>query len=104
MGEKIIKKGSIDDFGYLLDEAWQYKREMSGNISNFKIDEIYREAKKCGALGGKLLGAGGGGFMLFYIKENKKKNFLKKNRKLLNIPFKFTDTGSEIIFNYNNDL
>ena len=104
LGEKIIKKGSIDDFGYLLDEAWQYKREMSGNISNFKIDEIYREAKKCGALGGKLLGAGGGGFMLFYIKENKKKNFLKKNRKLLNIPFKFTDTGSEIIFNYNNDL
>ena len=77
---------------------------MSGNISNFKIDEIYRKAKKCGALGGKLLGAGGGGFMLFYIKENQKKNFLKKNRKILNIPFKFTDAGSEIIFNYNNDL
>ena len=78
--------------------------ELGEKISNFKIDEIYREAKKCGALGGKLLGAGGGGFMLFYIKENKKKNFLKKNRKLLNIPFKFTDNGSEIIFNYNNDL
>ena len=52
LGEKIIQKGSIDDFGYLLDEAWQYKREISGNISNFKIDEIYKEAKKCGALGG----------------------------------------------------
>ncbi len=104
LGEKIIRKGSVDDFGHLLDEAWHYKKEISGNISNYKIDQIYQEAKKSGALGGKLLGAGGGGFMLFYIKESQKKDFLKKNSKLLNIPFKFTDIGSEIIFNYKNDL
>ena len=69
-------------------------------ISNFKIDKIYEEAKKSGALGGKLLGAGGGGFMLFYFKDNKKKDFLKKNSKLLNIPFNFSQEGSEIIFNH----
>ena len=56
-------------------------REISGNISNFKIDEIYREAKKCGALGGKLLGAGGGGFMLFTLRKIKKKISLKKIEK-----------------------
>ena len=52
------------------------------------------------AIGGKLLGAGGGGFMLFYIKDRKKKDFLKKNNKLLNIPFNFSDEGSEVIFNH----
>ena len=58
-GERIINNGSIDDFGDLLDEAWHYKKEISRNISNSKIDNIYEEAKKNGALGGKLLGAGG---------------------------------------------
>ena len=77
-GEKILNNGNIDDFGSLLDEAWHYKKEISSNISNPKIDDIYKEAKKNGAIGGKLLGAGGGGFMLFYIKNNKKKDFLKK--------------------------
>lgn len=100
VGEKIVKNGNIDDFGDLLDEAWHYKKEISSNISNFKIDKIYEEAKKNGALGGKLLGAGGGGFMLFYFKNNKKKDFLKKNSKLLNIPFNFSQEGSEIIFNH----
>ena len=99
-GEKIINNGNIDDFGSLLNEAWHYKKEISKNISNPKIDDIYKEAKKNGALGGKLLGAGGGGFMLFYIKDNKKKDFLKKNSKLLNIPFNFSDEGSEVIFNH----
>jgi D-glycero-alpha-D-manno-heptose-7-phosphate kinase len=99
-GEKIINNGNIDDFGYLLDEAWHYKKEISRNISNPKIDEIYKVAKKNGALGGKLLGAGGGGFMLFYVKSNKQKDFLKKNKKLLNIPFNFSEKGSEIIFNH----
>ncbi len=98
IGEKIINRGSIDDFGRLLDEAWHYKREINNNITTSKIDNIYREAKKNGALGGKLLGAGGGGFLLFYIKENNKKKFLNKNRNLVNIPFNFSTKGSEIIF------
>ena len=99
-GERIINNGSIDDFGDLLDEAWHYKKEISRNISNSKIDNIYEEAKKNGALGGKLLGAGGGGFMLFYMKDHKRKDFLKKNSKLLNIPFNFSEEGSEVIFNH----
>ena len=99
--ENILSKGSIDDFGRLLDEAWYYKREINKNISNPKIDIIYEEAKKFGALGGKLLGAGGGGFILFYIKEKDKKRFLNKNKSLVNIPFSFSNKGSEIILNRN---
>ena len=62
----------------LLDETWHYKKEINKNITNNKIDEMYLEAKKHGALGGKLLGAGGGGFLIFYMKENEKNLFLKK--------------------------
>ncbi len=98
IGEKILNNGEIDDFGKLLDEAWIYKKEIDRNISNKKIDDIYHEAKKCGALGGKLLGAGGGGFLLFYMKSNQKKYFLKRNKNIVNVPFKFTNEGSKIIF------
>ena len=97
LGEKILNSGTIDDFGHLLDEAWFYKKEISNNISNTKIDEIYNLAKSCGALGGKLLGAGGGGFLLFYINEINKKNFLS-NSDLVEIPFNFSPNGSKIIF------
>ena len=76
LGEKILNSGTIDDFGHLLDEAWFYKKEISNNISNTKIDEIYNHAKSYGALGGKLLGAGGGGFLLFYMNEINKKIFI----------------------------
>jgi len=100
LGEKILNSGTIDDFGYLLDEAWFYKKEISNNISNTKIDEIYDQAKSYGALGGKLLGAGGGGFLLFYINEINKKNFLS-NSDLVEIPFNFSSHGSKIIFEKN---
>ena len=100
LGEKILNSGTIDDFGHLLDEAWFYKKEISNNISNTKIDEIYNQAKSYGALGGKLLGAGGGGFLLFYINEINKKNFLY-NSDLVEIPFNFSSHGSKIIFEKN---
>ena len=100
LGEKILNSGTIDDFGHLLDEAWFYKKEISNNISNTKIDEIYNQAKSYGALGGKLLGAGGGGFLLFYINEINKKNFLS-NSDLVEIPFNFSSHGSKIIFEKN---
>ncbi|MFA5083882.1 MAG: kinase, partial [Candidatus Paceibacterota bacterium] len=60
--------GPLDDFGKLLDESWRIKKTLSSQISNSRIDEIYAAAKEAGALGGKLLGAGGGGFMLFFVK------------------------------------
>ena len=97
-GENILKSGKIDDFGILLNEAWMEKKALSNLITNSKINEIYDQAIKYGALGGKLLGAGGGGFLLMYMKEKERKYFFKKFKKLVNIPFNFTKTGSEIIF------
>ena len=97
-GEKILKSGNIDDFGKLLNSAWNIKKQLGKSITNDKIDELYDYALKNGALGGKILGAGGGGFLLLYMKKKDRINFLKKNKKIINIPFKFSDTGSEIIF------
>ncbi len=97
--EKILKSGDIDDFGRLLHDTWIEKKALSSMISNSKINEIYDEAIKSGALGGKLLGAGGGGFLLMYMKENRRKNFFKKYKNLTTVPFNFTASGSKIIFN-----
>ena len=74
------------------------KKALSSLITNSKINDIYDDAIRCGALGGKLLGAGGGGFLLMYMRQDERKKFFKKNYKLIKIPFKFTFSGSEIIF------
>ena len=74
------------------------KKALSSLITNSKINDIYDDAIRFGALGGKLLGAGGGGFLLMYMRQDQRKKFFKKNYQLINIPFKFTSTGSEIIF------
>jgi|MDTC01.1.fsa_nt_gb D-glycero-alpha-D-manno-heptose-7-phosphate kinase len=97
-GEQILKKGNIDDFGKLLHSAWLTKKKLSNSISNSSIDSLYEHALNKGALGGKLLGAGGGGFFLFYAREEVKKKITQGNNKIVDIPFKFSDTGSEIIF------
>ena len=102
-GEKILKSGDIDDFGRLLHDTWLEKKALSKMISNSKINDIYDNAMKNGALGGKLLGAGGGGFLLMYMKKEKRKNFLKKNKKLTNVPFSFTNSGSKVIFDQLTD-
>ena len=97
-GEKILKKGNLNDFGKLLHESWSEKKSLSSAISNSSIDDIYDTAIKNGALGGKLLGAGGGGFFLFYVPYYMKKNFINKFTKFINVPFKFTSKGSEILY------
>jgi len=97
-GEKILRGGNIDDFGRLLHSAWLTKKKLSNSVSNASIDNLYEYVLKKGALGGKLLGAGGGGFFLFYINKEIKKKFLQKNKKIINIPFKFSESGSEIVF------
>ncbi len=97
-GEKILKSNNIDDFGRLLNEAWMEKKSLSNSVSNHKIDQIYDLAMDNGAYGGKLLGAGGGGFFIFYMKKNDQKRFLKKSKKLIHVPFKFTSEGSKIIY------
>ena len=96
-----LKSNSFDDFGKLLDYTWNLKRGLNSSISNNYIDEIYNVAKATGAFGGKLLGAGGGGFMLFYIKKENQDRLRGKLRKLLEIPFKFDEEGTKIIYKTN---
>ena len=98
-GEKILNSGDIDNFGSLLHNAWMEKKALSNLITNSKINSIYDQAMNCGALGGKLLGAGGGGFLLMYMKKKDRAVFLRKNKKLVTIPFNFTSLGSQIILN-----
>ena len=87
----------LDEIGVLLDESWRIKKSLTDKISNRKVDEFYDFSKSKGAIGGKLLGAGGSGFMLFYVKKNNKKNFIKKISKYhLHIPFSFEDKGVHI--------
>jgi len=89
---------SLDEFGKLLNEQWCIKRGLTNQISNPKIDEIYETGLKHGALGGKLLGAGGGGFMLFYApKANHAAIQSGLNRKMF-VPFRFEFTGSKIVY------
>ena len=99
-GENILNNGKIDDFGKLLDSSWYLKKKLSKSISNNKIDDLYDNAMKCGATGGKLLGAGGGGFLLIYMKNKYRNNFFKKNPKIINVPFRFSDNGSQVIFKH----
>ena len=96
--KKIIKSENSDDFGYLLHETWMEKKYLSESISNNKIDYLYSSGVKNGAIGGKLLGAGGGGFILFYVKNEKKGEFLNFFKDKLIIPIKLSDTGSKIIY------
>lgn len=85
-------------FGQLLDEAWKLKKKLSSKISNSYIDEIYETGVKNGAVGGKLLGAGGGGFMLFYAEPEKQPKIRESLKNLLEIPFKFEYLGSHVIY------
>lgn len=97
--KKILSsKNSLDDFGLLLNETWKLKRSLSNNISNKKIDEMYELGLKSGALGGKLLGAGSGGFMLFYINREKRKNFLKAFKKFNCVDLKRDRFGARVFY------
>lgn len=91
--------GDINNLGRILHESWIKKKELSRNVSNNYLDSIYIYALKQGALGGKLLGAGGGGFFLFFINKNYKKNFLNKMKKFNIVDFNFYNLGSKIIYN-----
>ena len=88
----------ITAFGELLHEAWQAKRSLSSEVSNFHVDEVYHQALAAGAIGGKLLGAGGGGFMLFFVPPYNQRKVREKLNKLICVPFKFEFSGSQIIF------
>lgn len=87
----------LREFGQLLHEGWQIKRTLTQKISNPVIDEIYEAGRSAGALGGKLLGAGGGGFMLFFVPPERREALRMRLVKLLCIPFTFSSRGSEVV-------
>lgn len=98
--EKILtnKHSDLNDFGRLLDYTWKIKRGISTAISTDAIDEIYQKAIKKGAIGGKLLGAGGGGFLLFYVEKDKQDKVKEALKNLLYVPFDFEDEGSRVLY------
>ena len=87
----------ISEFGKLLHESWKLKRSLTDKISNPRIDEIYTAARESGAVGGKLLGAGGGGFMVFFVKPEDQAKVKQRLKNLLQVPFQFENQGSQII-------
>jgi D-glycero-alpha-D-manno-heptose-7-phosphate kinase len=95
---KLLNKSDFIAFGKLLHESWLLKRSLSHKISNHHIDEIYNTAIKAGALGGKLLGAGGGGFVLLLVEPEKQAKLREGLQHLLYVPFEFDELGSQIIF------
>ena len=95
---QINKDFTIDLCGHLMNEYWDIKKKLSKKVSNPFINELYKEGLNNGAIGGKIIGSGGGGFLLFCCKKNKQKKFLNGFKKLPIIRFKFTNSGSEIIF------
>lgn len=90
---------SLDEFGHLLHQGWQLKQKLASKISNPQLDEMYRTAYESGALGGKLLGAGGGGFFLFYAHPEKQDDIRSALNHLQEFPFSLERHGSKIIFN-----
>lgn len=98
--EKVLVNPDRDlnDFGRLLDHSWKLKRELNPEISTETIDIIYQKAKAAGALGGKILGAGGGGFILLYVELDKQKQIREALKDLLYVPFQFAEKGTSTIY------
>ena len=98
--ERILtdKNICLNEFGKLLDATWKLKRGTGSKVSNGSIDELYDIAIKAGALGGKLLGAGGGGFLLFYCEKEKQPNLIKALDKLMIVPFNFESDGAQVLY------
>lgn len=98
--ERVLtsKSADLNDFGLLLDTTWKLKKQTGNKISTGSIDEQYEKAIKAGALGGKLLGAGGGGFLLFYVEKEKQAAVLKAMDKLMHVPFCFENSGTRVVY------
>lgn len=96
--EVLTKSDDVSEFGALLHEGWMLKRGLSSKITTSWIDEIYERARRAGAVGGKLLGAGGGGFLLLYVEPYNRKRVLNALPELREAEFSFDNSGSQIIF------
>lgn len=97
--QRLLVSGSdLNEFGRLLDYTWKLKRSITSDISNNDIDILYNKAIEAGALGGKLLGAGGGGFLLFYVEPEYQQNVRKVLEDLIYVPFEFENEGTRIMY------
>lgn len=94
----LVNGSDFNEFGLLLHEAWQEKRSLSARVSNPVVDEIYENARRAGALGGKITGAGGGGFMLFFVPPEHQERVREALRGNIYVPFRIDNTGSQIIY------
>jgi D-glycero-alpha-D-manno-heptose-7-phosphate kinase len=97
-GIRILQNGNMCEFGKLLHEAWMAKRSLSSKVSNNIVDELYRRALNYGALGGKITGAGGGGFLLLFVPPSRRHQVREALSELLHVPFRFEFQGSHITF------
>lgn len=108
IGYKIleaVESGNLTDVGLLFDKHWEYKKRISSKMSNSTFDEIYEIAKRNGALGGKISGAGGGGFFLFYVEENHT-NFREAMKKLglKELRYRFDFEGTKVLINLMDEV
>lgn len=99
-GKECLEAGEFDTLGRLLDEGWQLKRQMAGSISNGHLDDLYNRARRAGALGGKITGAGGGGYLLLYVPPQKQDDVRSALKDLSELPFNLEFDGSKVVFNY----
>lgn len=95
-----LRSGNIEAIGELLHEAWVLKKQLASGISNGEIDALYDDARRAGAVGGKITGAGGGGFLLLYCPHEKQEAVRQALHCLQELPFKLESDGSKVIFNY----
>lgn len=98
-GTKSLMKGDLRRFGQLLDMYWDIKKTLSDKVTNPEIDKMYATAKKAGVIGGKIIGAGGGGFLLVMFPANKRAVIRKALKDYRELPFRFSNYGSKVIFN-----
>lgn len=96
--ENILVNGDLDEFGLMLDHTWRLKRSVNSTVTTSQIDEVYEVATRAGALGGKLLGAGGGGFILLYVQPDKQERVRRALCGLKEIPFQFETGGARILY------
>ncbi len=99
-GRKCLQRGAFDELGSLLHNSWELKKQLASGITNGTINALYETARKAGALGGKITGAGGGGYLLLYCPRSKQDNVRAALRGLPELPFHLERDGTKVIFNY----
>lgn len=95
-----VETGNLDELGHLLHESWLLKQKLAGGISNEEVEKMYQTARQAGAIGGKLCGAGGGGFLLLYCPYQAQANVREALANYQELPFRMEPDGSKVIFNY----